>query len=87
MSNLTYDAKGRPVTRTGLIIGGAYTPPPARMGSHAIAIQGLLLRKGKGKMPSKPARGSLAPRCGLPTLTPTTLVGRVVAWVLSKFNL
>lgn len=31
------------VTRTGIVIGGAYVPPPQRLGSHAEAIQAALL--------------------------------------------
>lgn len=30
-------------TATGIVIGGAWTPPPARMGSHAERIQSALL--------------------------------------------
>jgi hypothetical protein len=32
-------------TRTGLVIGGAWTPPPARMGSQAERIQQVLLHR------------------------------------------
>jgi hypothetical protein len=32
-------------TRTGITIGGAYTPPPAQMGSEAERIQAALLAK------------------------------------------
>lgn len=84
MTILTYTPTGLPVTRSGLIIGSAYTPPPARMGSHAIAIQGGLLRRQPTIKPRKVR--AIQPRRSLPTLTPTTRFGRLLVWVQSLFN-
>ena len=75
---MTYaiNSRGRVVTQrrvndeiTNLVeIGLTYIAPPARMGSEALRIQRGLLAK-------QPQRK------GLPTLTPTTRWGRLLAWL------
>lgn len=41
--DVQYTADGKVLTRAGIVIGGAYQPPPHPMGAHAETIQRWLL--------------------------------------------
>lgn len=76
--------QGRVRTSAGVEIGRSYIAPPARMGSEAECIQSGLLRKQARRSRSHYVlawAGAMRPRRGLPTLTPTTRWGRLLAWL------
>lgn len=77
--------RGRVRLSSGIEIGSAYTRPPAPLGTHAEILQGALLRNPRKKHHILHFGGAMKPRRHLPTLTPTTRLGRWIQWLKTWF--
>lgn len=92
LRGIVHTPAGRPVWWTGKVCIGLRSGESAhaprrlstlidhRVSADAEAIQAALLRSQPKRKPCKVR--AIKPRCGLPTLTPTTTLWRLWAWVM-----
>lgn len=83
----TITPRGLVRTEAGIEIGSAHIRKPDPMTKDAEKIQAALMHKRKRAPAHHVIRfhGAMNPRRRLPTLTPTTRVARLIAWLRSWF--